>query len=69
MADTNSLIKYVCTYFSLNKLYPQDESQKKVEQIMEVVALQFRVTTDRLTKFAIMERAIELNKMDSITDE
>ena len=36
---------------------------------MEVVALQFRVTTDRLMKFAIMERAIELDKMGPRTDK
>ena len=69
MADTNSLIKYICIYYSMDKLYPQNTHQKKVDQIMEVVALQFRVTTDRLMKFAIMERAIELDKMGPRTDK
>ena len=53
MADANSLIKYLCTFYSMDKLYPKGQDQKKVEQILEVVALQFRVTTDRLTKFAV----------------
>ena len=64
MADPVSLIKYLCKFYSMDGLYPDGDESDKIDQVLEVVFLQFRTTTERLTKLKLMKRALALNRVD-----
>ena len=56
MADPPTLAKYLCQYYSMESLYPsqsQSIERLRIDTMLEVVYLQFRKATDRLTKFEI----------------
>ena len=73
LADPATLVRHICRSFQMEQLYPlsanMDEEREKIDQILEVCFLHFKLSSDRLVKLTIRSRAHEAGKLMNITVE
>ena len=57
LADPATLIRHICRHFGMEQLYPlsanMQEERQKIDQILEVAYLHFKLSADRLVKLTI----------------
>ena len=73
LADPATLVKHICRSFKMEQLYPlsanMDEERQKIDQMLEVCYLHFKINSDRLVKLTIRSRAYAAGKLPNMTEE
>ena len=73
LADPCTLVKHICRHFSMEQLYPlsanMEEERQKIDQILEVCFLHFKLSSDRLVKLTIQSRAFAAGKLARWSEE
>ena len=72
LADPATLVKYISRTFKMEQLYPlstnMEEERQKIDQMLEVCYLHFKVSSDRLVKLTIRSRALAAGKLGNISN-
>lgn len=73
LADPATLVKHICRTFKMEQLYPlsanMEEEREKIDQMLEVCYLHFKLSSDRLVKLTIKTRALAAGKLTNMSLE
>ena len=73
LADPATLAKHICRHFQVEQLYPlaanMDSERQKIDQILEVVFLHFKLCGDRLLKLTVRAKAAAAGKLNLTSEQ
>ena len=74
LADPITLGKYICRAYQMQELYPMSdeeeeaETRQTIDHLLEVNQVQFKRTTERLTKLEIQKRTRAVGKLPALNE-
>ena len=74
LADPITLGKYICRAYQMQELYPmsdeeeETETRQTIDHLLEVNQVQFKRTTERLTKLEIQKRTRAVGKLTELNE-
>lgn len=67
LADVGTLARYVCRFHQMEQLYPasnaMEAERQKIDSILDVVFLHFKVNLDRIIKLTMQKKAYDAGKL------